>query len=516
MTEYEASPATLTPTRKFWLVPLIMLIVLALGVGSYFGLTSYQKDQAIQASQRASESQVQAEYLAKKAVVDVATIYPGISIDGIDVGGKTLAEATSLVHAQQQAQADGINLVLRLDDQTYPLTAADLALADDAAAIVQQAWDYARTSTLGTEEEQVLERYGKIQALQTAPIALAVTETYDSQILAAKVEAIAASLLIEAKPAKAKDFNLSTRKFIISEQKPGREIDAQAAMTDLTTLLGTGQLTGTIDLKATATSAGLSAADLSKSLTLVSQATTYAPKYDPARDNNIRMVCKILTGHVVQPGETFSYNQSVGRRTTARGFQEAGVIDDGVLTKSIGGGICQPNTTLCQAVLKADFPVIERHPHSWPSTYTEVGLDATVSWGGTDFKFKNNSEYPVAIVASYNKPNLTFRIYGRPLAKGVKITLKSVHNGYIKEKDPITTLNKSLAPGSRVEIRAPHTGQRATAYKVYTKNGKVIKQVVAFKSYYRPIQGLYEVGPNPTPKPTKKPTPTTAPTVPAG
>lgn len=512
MTEYDAAPARSSLNRKFWLVPLIILIVLALGFGSYFAYTAYLDDQYITSSQSAavsqSQSKSQAEFLAKKEVVDAATIYPGITVDGIDLGGKTPAEALAAVQAQQKTLVDSVNLVLRLGDKSWTLSAADINLTDDSAAIVEQAAQIARTSTQATPEEQIIDRFSQIEALKTNPVSLTVTKTYDSQLLAAKVQEIADSLTIEPQPAKATKFNLSTRKFNIVERKAGRQINTQAAIDSLTSLLNGGNYTGTVDIQATQTFIGLTAAELGKNLTLVSKATTQAPKYDPARDNNIRLVCKILTGHIVQPGETFSYNAAVGRRTTARGFKEAGVIDDGVLTKSIGGGICQPNTTLFQAVMKADFPIMERHPHSWPSTYTTVGLDATVSWGGPDFKFKNNSEYPVAIVASYSKPNLTFRIYGRALSDGLKITLKAVHNGYIQEKDPIIKLNRSLKPGTKVEIRAPHTGQRATAYKVYSKNGKVIKTVLAFKSYYRPIQGIYEVGPNPTPapKPTAKPT----------
>lgn len=510
MTEYDAAPSRPTVVRKFWLIPLIVLIILALGLGSYFAYTAYLEEKFIlssqSSSQSASVSQSQAEYLAQKAVVEVTTIYPGISVDGLDIGGKTAAEALAVIQARQKTQTDSVALVLRLGEKSWTISAADIGLTDDAAAIVEQAAQIARTSSLATPEEQIVDRFNQIEALKTSPVSLTVTEKYDSQLLAAKVQEIADSLTFEPQPAKARSFNLNTRKFNIAERKAGRQINAQAAVDSLANLLNSGTFTGTVDLQATETFSGMTAAELRKDLGLVSQATTQAPKYDPARDNNIRLVCKILNGHVVQPGETFSYNAAVGRRTTSRGFQEAGVIDDGVLTKSIGGGICQPNTTLFQAVMKADFPVVERHPHSWPSTYTTVGLDATVSWGGPDFKFENNSEYPVAIVASYSKPNLTFRVYGRTLADGVKITLKAVHNGYIQEKAPIIKLNKSLKPGSKVEIRAPHTGQRATAYKVYTKNGKVIKTVVAFKSYYRPIQGIYEVGPDPTPKPTAKPT----------
>jgi vancomycin resistance protein YoaR len=250
-----------------------------------------------------------------------------------------------------------------------------------------------------------------------------------------------------------------------------------------------------VELKSTRTYTGRTASELGKYLKLVSQATTYSYQYDPNRDKNMRLICKYISGTVVQPGGTFSYNRTSGERTAARGFLKANMIKDGRLVKVYGGGACQPNSTLFQAVLKADLPVIERSPHSWPSAYTQPGLDATTVYGYVDMKFRNNTDYPVAVVATYQKPTLTMKIYGRPIANGVTIQLKSVHNGYIPVAAPIYRLNTSLAPGARILYRQAHVGQRASAYKVYYKNGKIIRSVLAFRSYYPPIRGIYEVGP---------------------
>ena len=94
----------------------------------------------------------------------------------------------------------------------------------------------------------------------------------------------------------------------------------------------------------------------------------------------------------MRPGETFSFNESVGPRTKAAGFDEAPVIRDGVLTPGVGGGICQVSTTLFNAAFFAGLPVVERRPHSFYIDHYPVGRDATVSYGAVDFKFRNDSD----------------------------------------------------------------------------------------------------------------------------
>ena len=127
---------------------------------------------------------------------------------------------------------------------------------------------------------------------------------------------------------------------------------------------------------------------------------------------------------------------ALGAEQPPRGFQDAPGIINGVLVPTIGGGICQPNTTLFQAVLMADLQIVDRSPHSWPSAYTRIGLDATVNWPSPDFEFRNNTTDPVAIVASFHKPNVVVSIYGRSLGSGVSISLTSERTGFEKAPSP--------------------------------------------------------------------------------
>ena len=120
------------------------------------------------------------------------------------------------------------------------------------------------------------------------------------------------------------------------------------------------------------------------------------------RHQNIKLASAAINGKIYNPGEEFWYNSTVGQRTAARGYQEAGVYEGGRTTIGIGGGICQVSSTLYYAVLLSDLDIVLRYCHMFNPGYMPIGCDATVSWGGPDFAFRNSRDYPIKIVTSYN------------------------------------------------------------------------------------------------------------------
>lgn len=117
------------------------------------------------------------------------------------------------------------------------------------------------------------------------------------------------------------------------------------------------------------------------------------------RDNNLRLACKALNGVVLEPGETLSYNATLGERTKEAGYQAAPAYSGVDLVDTLGGGICQVSSTLYLCSLYAGLETVERVSHGFPASYMPVALDATVSWGAPDLKLRNNLDYPVKIVA---------------------------------------------------------------------------------------------------------------------
>lgn len=134
---------------------------------------------------------------------------------------------------------------------------------------------------------------------------------------------------------------------------------------------------------------------------------------DENRNTNLQLVCEILDGYILNPGEEFSYNGVIGERTEERGFKAAGAYSGTRLVKDIGGGVCQGSSTLYNCVLLADLEVTERVCHGLLVNYLPIGMDAAVNWATkTDFKFRNNFHFPVMIRAKLEEGYMKMQIVG--------------------------------------------------------------------------------------------------------
>lgn len=132
---------------------------------------------------------------------------------------------------------------------------------------------------------------------------------------------------------------------------------------------------------------------------------------DSKRQNNMAITCKALSTKKIEPGETFSFCNTVGKATSSKGYQEADIYVDGKKEKGLGGGNCQVSTTLYNAVLKVpELEVTERHQHSGKVPYIQAGKDAAVAYGAYDFKFKNNTGSTIKIVMENTSNNITAKI----------------------------------------------------------------------------------------------------------
>jgi len=129
-----------------------------------------------------------------------------------------------------------------------------------------------------------------------------------------------------------------------------------------------------------------------------------------SRNENIRIASKSLNGVVVQPGEVFSYNDTIGPTTKANGYQRAQVFVSGKKSYGYGGGVCQVSSTLFGAAESAGMKIVERHKHSLPVTYVPKGKDAATSHGSKDFRFKNTLSHPVTISTGVSETSVTIKI----------------------------------------------------------------------------------------------------------
>ena len=165
----------------------------------------------------------------------------------------------------------------------------------------------------------------------------------------------------------------------------------------------------------------------------------------PERINNIQLVADKLNGHIMLPGEVFSYNEYVGQRTEAAGFKVAQAYSDGQVVEALGGGICQVSSTLYCATLYARLETLSRTNHYFKVSYIDYGLDATVSWGQPDFKFRNNRDYPIMIQA-YTNPDeatLTIEVWGTDM-DGYDVRLRHTSSEVYDEEYPDVLIGYSI------------------------------------------------------------------------
>ncbi|MFR5640326.1 MAG: VanW family protein [Butyricicoccus sp.] len=203
----------------------------------------------------------------------------------------------------------------------------------------------------------------------------------------------------------------------------------------------------------------------------------------------MRLAAKAINGTILNPGDEFSYNGTVGERTAARGYQEAHAYSGGKIIDEFGGGVCQPSSTLYMAVLRADLKVTERHNHSFTVSYTPLGEDATVDYGNLDFRFVNNTAYPVKILAEQTDGQMIMTIVGTKTSDKTVTTRTEVLETY--KPETVTKTDSSMEAGdSRVETSGI-TGYSTKTYKQITENGKTTEVLANSSTYSKRDEVVY-------------------------
>ena len=213
-----------------------------------------------------------------------------------------------------------------------------------------------------------------------------------------------------------------------------------------------------------------------------------------ARINNVKLSAQACNGVVLNTGDVFSYNETTGQRTTAKGYQAAPAYVGGETVDEVGGGVCQTSSTIYYACLRANLEITERYAHRYVPAYIDWGMDATVSWGGPDYKFTNNTNYPIKIVATYSKGYLTVKILGTNVdGSYVKMTNE------VLSKTPWETVYKddpTLPAGTEKVTTTPYTGYKVKSYRnVYSTDGKLISSTYEATSDYKVRNKVISKGP---------------------
>ncbi len=424
------------------------------------------------------------EFRRMREVVDQQTFYEGTTIEGVDVSNMTLSVAMEYWRERVEARNEGRTVTF--DDGTT-VTAKELGYASDYESVLSAAWSAGRSGSLE-------ERYRLAAHRVENPVAYRITRRdYSPKALDAYVQGLAEQIDRPATEATIASFDTQTYEFQFNPSKPGAALDQDALKASIVETIKNGG--GSVALPVEVIQPETSTQDVASQYGLIDYAITNASSSSRSRINNIVTAMSYINGTRLAPGETFSFNKTVGERTRARGFKMAPAYSSGEVTEQIGGGICQVSTTLFNAAVKADMEIVERHNHSLTVHYVDKGKDATVDWGNQDFQFKNTSSDDIYICCYLtDDKRVRFGIFGKLLPNGEKITLEANTTEVVKAE---TEYQKSvfLGPGQTYVLQEGRNGYKAEAWKVrWDAAGNEISRELLCKSVYKVKNEIIQYG----------------------
>jgi len=220
----------------------------------------------------------------------------------------------------------------------------------------------------------------------------------------------------------------------------------------------------------------------------------YTTHFDPGnvgRAYNIRVAANALDGLLAPPGQEVSFNRVVGPRSTEAGYKNAKVIINNEFVDGVGGGVCQVSTTLYNAIILSNLEILERTNHSLPIPYVPIGRDATVVYGLSDLRFRNNTESFIYVRSFVSGGYLTFKIYGNTDYKQpVSISTKTVQ---VYEPETIFKDDPNLKKGEQVVKQQGSKGYAVVASRITWEKG-VQKIEPLPKSVYHAVNKIIAVG----------------------
>ncbi len=408
-------------------------------------------------------------------LMDDGTIAQGVDIVSLDVSKLDAAQARQLLMQQSAAMFDQAALVLVLPERAIQVPLSDLSVTAQIEEAVNKAMLVGRSGNIGA-------RIADIDEAGTKGTTVYIPYTYDEETINDTVAAIAADIPQET-VAGSLTFDPSLpERFIITEGCRGFAPDEAGLLANVKAALVSGEI-GHVDIPGTP--AEDNGEEILKQGTventvLVGKFTTKVAG-SSSRVSNVKIGTEIINGTVLQPGETFSTNDTLGPRNREAGiWKAAGAVLDGRHVTEYGGGLCQVSTTLFNAVARADLRIVEWLHHTIPSSYVTIGCDATVSTGGPDFKFTNNTDWPIYIVYYYDGSTrlLTCEIWGRPLPDGQYIDIVGKKVGSKGMPSVIYTEDPE-------KIRDGRGGKYSETYKVwYAADGTEISRELIDENLY--------------------------------
>lgn len=325
-------------------------------------------------------------------------IFKNIYVEQINIGHLTINEAKKEIVKKYYPNP----IYLKYNDKTWCINPKDISLDYNIDKAIKKAYKY-------TRGEDKLENIKKI-------LNLAFKDTYNINLHASYDEIKLSSIIDEI----CKEINVDvkqatieikeTSQIITTQSKEGIEVDIIKLKENIYDMIDKKDIKE-INLPINIIKPKISTEAVKSIDSILGQYSTSFNDHT-SRGSNIHVAGKSTSDILIMPGEIFSYNKSTGARTWSNGYKSAKVIVGGKYVNGEGGGVCQVSTTIYNAALLAGMEIKEVHNHTFPSRYASRGKDAAVSYGYTDFKFKNSYSHPIYIKNIVNNGAITSKIYG--------------------------------------------------------------------------------------------------------
>jgi vancomycin resistance protein YoaR len=402
-------------------------------------------------------------------------IYPGVTVQGVDVGGMTKEEANNKIIETFVTPIGDKKLSIEIGDKQYELNYSDIIPKYDIDAAIDKSYKYGK-------EEGIFNKYRAIKNKDDKKNEIPLDFSYDEEKLKEYEEKIQSDITQSSKDA---TISIDKGKVLVKAGIEGRTINLDTLDGKLKeNINGDINVTDKFSMEVEITKPRVTKEDLSKIKGVMGTFSTSYATSATGRSTNIEIATKVIDKTIVMPGETFSFNNVVGPRTAERGYQEAGTYVGNKVEPGIGGGICQVSTTLYRAAMKANLRSVERTNHSMVVGYAEPGLDATVSFGYLDYKFKNDYDFPIYIQGIIAGKIITYNIYGDPSSlNGRSYDMASEILETIPPETKIVP-DDTLPLGQEVIESNGMTGYKAKSYQITYENGVEVKRDVVSTDNY--------------------------------
>lgn len=422
-------------------------------------------------------------------------VFKNISIGDVPIGNESFDTAYERVNTHYMSQ--NTKLALTLEGKLLEIPLADFIVGTNINELIETAFAYSQHLSL-------IERYKLLTDQDTKTFE--VEFTYDDEAINAFINKF---ITLTSHPSKNASIRItSTGDMLKTSDISGITLDQCAiknAIYKLLTpdacmhrlqLLHVSALNTPILLELSNFTTKLPAAITAESLDQIdTRVASYSTSFvsGTGSDINIAVAAKAINGTLLMPGESFSYNDTIGNTTLDKGYTYATVIVNSRPTKGVGGGVCQVSTTLYNAILRTGILPTERRPHSRPSSYVPLGLDATIDWGNIDFKFKNTLKYPLYIVAYTTAHEIFVDIYSNKSLLSTTYKLNSEVLSTIPSSSQYIT-DPSLPAGTTQLVSNGATGYQVRVSRETYQNGTLIDTTALYQDTYAAVPTVYKVG----------------------